>query len=317
MATNHYDMAGADPGTRGSSAPEVAQTSPKVRFDVARGLGYRSRRRQRQSVSNAVMKNKPHLWRDATALYDSMAPEYDAAFATGYRRAYDLLAGQYITSLLPSAPGVIVDAGCGTGRWVSRWLTLGHDVIGIERSPRMIAEQRRKDLGPRFQLLSESMVEAPIEPASVDMVVAMGSVHYTADPAAAMRRFVSWVKPGGYVCCYVDSLVALIVELLRIGETDEALLRLRTRRGVFRRDGQVAELHLYDAAGLTQLFLAAGLADVECHGLLITASSMGKERCSELMADDEGAFLSLERRLMAQAAMADAGKHIIASGRRP
>ncbi len=32
---------------------------------------------------------------------------------------------------------------------------------------------------------------------------------------------------------------------------------------------------------------------------------------------DEDAFLALERRLMADSAMADAGKHIIASGRRP
>jgi SAM-dependent methyltransferase len=262
------------------------------------------------------MKKKPHLWRDATALYDSMAPEYDAAFTSGYRRAYDLLAGEYITQMLPTAPGVILDAGCGTGRWASRWLALGHEVIGIERSPQMIAEQRLKNLGSRFRLIAEGMVEAQVEPGSVDMVVAMGSVHYTADPAAVMRRFVSWVKLGGYVCCYVDSLVALIIELLRIGQTEEALRRLRSRRGVFRRDDQVAELHLYDANGLMQLFRDAGLAEVECHGLLITASSWGKDRCSEAMAEDEDAFLSLERTLMAQAAMADAGKHIIASGRR-
>src|ERR1700679_2974152 len=97
-------------------------------------------------------------WTDSAALYDTMAQEYDSIFETpGYRRTYDLLAGEYIGGLLPPVPGVVVDAGCGTGRWASRWLALGHRVLGIEQSPQMIAELRQRNLGNNFRLIPHSM----------------------------------------------------------------------------------------------------------------------------------------------------------------
>jgi SAM-dependent methyltransferase len=257
-------------------------------------------------------------WTDSAALYDTMAQEYDSIFETpGYRRTYDLLAGEYIGGLLPPVPGVVVDAGCGTGRWASRWLALGHRVLGIEQSPQMIAELRQRNLGNNFRLIPHSMDTAEIEAGSADLVVAMGSMQYVADPGALLRRFARWVKPGGSVCIYTDSLMALVLELMRMGKPEEALLRLKTRRGVFSQGDTKAELHLFDRTAVEAMFASAGLIDVSCHGLLVTATAWEKARCTEAVLADEAVFLRLERRLMADPAMADAGKHIIASGRRP
>jgi SAM-dependent methyltransferase len=257
-------------------------------------------------------------WTDSAALYDTMAAHYDSIFAApGYRRAYDRLAGEYTASLLPKAPGIVVDAGCGTGRWAARWLGLGHRVIGIEQSPQMVARLHERDLGGRFHLIEQSMDEAEVESGSADLVVAMGSMQYVADPEAMLRRFTRWVKPSGHVCIYTDSLAALVLELMRIGKTEEALLRLKTRRGLFREGDTLAELHLFDRAALEALFVSAGLVEVRCHGLLVTASAWGKAHSTNAAQADEEGFLALERRLMADPAMADAGKHIIASGRRP
>jgi len=247
-----------------------------------------------------------------------MEPGYDALFEQpGYRRAYDLLAGEYIDRLLPSEPGVIVDAGCGTGRWARRWLARGHRVVGIEQSSEMIAQLPRKSPGADFHLIHHSMEDAEVEPASADLVVAMGSLHYVADPASVLRSFADWVRPGGQVCIYTDSLMALVLELIRMGRPEEALRRLETRRGVFRQGKAEAQLHLFDRTALEALFASAGLVDVSCHGLLVTASAWDKAGCAEQAIADEGAFLRLERRLMADPAMADAGKHIIVSARRP
>jgi SAM-dependent methyltransferase len=264
------------------------------------------------------MSGEPSPWVDSTPLYDTMAPDYDAIFeAPGYRRAYDQLAGEYIAGQLPGVAGLVVDAGCGTGRWAAKWLALGHRVIGIEQSPRMIAQLGQRGLGDDFRLITASMDEAEIAPGTIDLVVAMGSLHYLADPTAVLRRFTSWLKPGGRVCVYTDSLMALVLELIRMGKVEEALLRLETRRGVFRQGAVAAELHLYDSAALKSLFESAGLVDVGCHGLLVTASACEKTVCAAQAVADEAAFLSLERRLMADPTMADAGKHIIASGRKP
>ncbi len=264
------------------------------------------------------MTVSPGGWTSSTTLYDALAPDYDAFFAEpGYRRAYDQLAGEYVGRLLPRNPGTIVDAGYGTARWGRRWLDLGHRVIGIEQSPEMVAGLRRRNLGERFTLIAGNMEQAEIAPASADLVVALGSIQYVADPKAMLRRFAEWVRPGGHVCVYTDSLTALVLELLRMGKTDEALQRLQTRRGVFRQGDSAAELHLFDRAGLEALFAGAGLVDVSCHGLLVTASAWDKARSGAAALADEADFLALERRLMADPAMADAGKHIIVSGRRP
>ncbi len=264
------------------------------------------------------MSDKRLSWQESIGVYDTMAAGYDALFdAPGYRQSYDRLAGEYVARLLPAVPGLIVDAGCGTGRWSARWLAQGHQVIGIEQSPQMIAQLKQRNLGDRFRLIADSMEKADIAPGTVDIVIALGSLHYLKDPALAVRSFVRWLKPNGVVCVYTDSLMALVLELLRLGRPDEALLRLQTRRGIWHQGNTTAELHLYDSAALKNLFVSAGLVDFTCGGLLVTASAWDKARSAEAAIADEEGFLDLERRLLAEPAMADAGKHIIASGRKP
>ena len=144
-------------------------------------------------------------------------------------------------------------------------------------------------------------------PASADLVMALGSVQYAADPAAMIRRFAGWTRPGGSVCVYVDSLVSLVLELLREGRTAEALERLSTRRGVFGGGGVSATMHLYDSRSLEADFVAAGLVDVRCHGLTVGAGAIGRRAYATLVEADEAATLAMERRLSADPAMADTG----------
>src|SRR5215468_7076805 len=95
-------------------------------------------------------------WRDSAALYSAFAPHWDQCFdAANHRNAYELLAWEYVTGLLPPAPGLIVDVGCGTGRWAGRFLALGHRVIGIEHAPAMASAVRAKDFGADMRLIVE------------------------------------------------------------------------------------------------------------------------------------------------------------------
>ena len=257
-------------------------------------------------------------WRDSIALYNAFAADYDAAFATqNHRKAYDRLAWECVAALLPTAPGLIVDAGCGTGRWIGPLLALGHRVIGIEQAPDMVRALRAKQHGSGFQLIEAGMEDAQIAVGSADLVLAIGSVQYTRQPAAMIRRFATWARPGGAVCVMVDSLVALVLELLRLGKSAEAVERLGSGRGVFAFGGQRADLFLYDRSTLAAQFAAAGLGEIVCRGLLVSGSAWGSEGCSRAMDADEPGFLALERELSGFPVMADAGKHLFASGRRP
>jgi SAM-dependent methyltransferase len=256
-------------------------------------------------------------WRDSIALYNAFAADYDAAFEASHRQAYDRVAWDCVLRLLPTSPGVIVDAGCGTGRWIDRLLSLGHRVIGIEQAPEMASILQEKQYGPNFTLLTEDMETAHLDGGSADLVIAMGSLQYTKVPAGMVRRFAAWAKPGGSVCVLVDSLVALVLELIRAGKADESLARLRTRRGVFAVGDQQADVYLYDSQTLQSHFAAAGLTEISCHGMLVTSSAWGRDGCTEAMASDEAGFLDLERELASFPVMADAGKHLFVSGRRP
>src|SRR5579864_6536325 len=104
----------------------------------------------------AFSRREGRFLRSAIPLYDAMAGEYENGFYDPpHRKAYDLLAWEYVSSLIPQHPAVIVDAGCGAGRWVDRVLPLGHHVIGIESAPEMVKVLERKKYGPEFTLMAE------------------------------------------------------------------------------------------------------------------------------------------------------------------
>ena len=251
--------------------------------------------------------------RPSQALYSALAPSYREHFEVPHRRAYDMLAWERVLRMLPER-GPVIDAGCGVGRWVTRLLGLGYEVIGIEQAPGMIDQARRAGHGPGFTLIEGSIETADLPKEAAGMVLALGSLQYTADPAAALRRLAGWVRPGGTVVVLVDSLVALVIELLRDGRAEEAVERLRTRVGCWTVDGYGAEMHLLDAGRLRQAFKDAGLRDVEVVGLLPTAAPLGREGLRERLAQDWDGHLELERELSAHLVLADIGKQLLGTG---
>jgi len=248
-------------------------------------------------------------------LYTALAHRYCEHFESPHRRAYDAMAWDQVRHFLPGR-GPIVDAGCGVGRWAERLLALGYEVIGIEPAPGMIAELRRVDHGRAFRLIAEPMETVQLPDGSAGMVLALGSLQYSADPEAMVRRFAGWVRPGGPVMVLVDSLVALVIELLRDEKYDEAMQRLRTRIGVWVVEGQSAEMHLMDRERLRRAFQAAGLVDIQVTGLLATAAPLGPARLADRLERDWDAHLVIERELQAYPVLADIGKQLLATGRR-
>jgi SAM-dependent methyltransferase len=249
-------------------------------------------------------------------LYDALAPDYDAHFAAPHRRAYDDLAWELIGTLLPPQPGVIVDVGCGSGRWAARLVGLGHHVIGVEPSPVMAAAARRR-LGGRLELVQQPMEEVVLPAGCADLVLAMGSLQYADDPDLMLARLAGWVRPGGHVAVLVDSLVALAGELLAVGRQQEAFACLRTRQGRWVQEGLAADLHLFDAARLRRGLAAAQLQNPRVCGLLVGWSVLGRAAVLARLAAAAPAHLAWERRLASEPLMADLGKQLYGTGQVP
>jgi SAM-dependent methyltransferase len=252
--------------------------------------------------------------RDSDSLFDALAVDYDAHFAAPHRAAYDDLAWERVLTVLPEEAGVVVDAGCGAGRWAERLVAMGHRVIGIEQAPAMARAARERGLGKRFELYEASMEDVELD-VQADVVLAMGSLQYTRDPEAMVTRLADWTRSGGTVLVLVDSLAALVVELLRDGRTEEALLRLRSRMGVWRQGERSAELHLLNRTRLEAAFAAAGLRNTRSSGLLVGASAIGRDALVSALDHDRDRQMQLERQLAADPLLADLGKQLLVEGR--
>ena len=205
----------------------------------------------------------------------------------------------------------------GTGRLAARLVAAGHRVIGLEPSPAMADQADRRWMADRFELHRVGIDGANLPPRTADLVMAMGSVQFTEDPVAAIRRMASWVRPGGHLLVLCDSLTALVHELLRAGDLAQALERGRSRRGCWQRGELAVEHHLLDAARLREAFVWAGLVDVRLAGLLVTFTTLGRDEWLRAERDHHDQLLALERDLAAVPELADSGKQLLAIGRVP
>jgi ubiquinone/menaquinone biosynthesis C-methylase UbiE len=272
---------------------------------------------QQIHLSSSDSSVSPNLF-DSSALYDAIAPVYEEEYReTSYQRIYDLLAWQRAISCLPSHASTVIDAGCGTGRWASWLLDAGHRVIGVEQARSMVHQLQKRQLGDNFRLIAENMETVDLSEENADAVFAMSSLQFTADPAGQLRKFASWVRPGGYVAVYVDSLVARVLELLRQGQTEDAMLRLKTRTDVRRMRGERADVHLFDEKILRAYFEGAGLQSIQSYGLLASASAYGKEGCDERLREDEYTFIQSESALSSSPLFINLGKYVFMMGQRP
>ncbi len=252
--------------------------------------------------------------RGSEALYNSLAAGYDEHFAVAHRRAYDDLAWERVVALLPTEPTTVVDIGCGVGRWAERFIALGHEVIGIEPASEMAAQARKRLGGFAFQLHEGRIEDIDLPVASAGLVVAMGSLQYSHEPAAAIRKAARWLRPGGAMCVLVDSLVALVLELVAAGRGDEARERLATRRGVWAQGALCADLHLFDAASLSAAMSDTGLEQVCCRGLLVGSSAIGRKQLAARLDEQWEAQMGVEAVLSEHVVMADCGKQLLCTG---
>ena len=92
--------------------------------------------------------------------------------------------------------GLIVDAGCGTGKWPIYLGRAGYRCIGAEISDAACAAARAVE--PRLPLVRADTRRAPLKTGSADAVLSLGGVeHDEAGPAASLRELRRILKPGG------------------------------------------------------------------------------------------------------------------------
>lgn len=103
--------------------------------------------------------------------------------------------GEGVVELLaPQRGESIVDLGCGSGQLTARIAQSGARVIGIDRSPEMIAEARASfpDLDFRVADATAFQIETP-----ADAVFSNAVLHWIRNPSAAIACVARALRPGG------------------------------------------------------------------------------------------------------------------------
>jgi SAM-dependent methyltransferase len=147
-------------------------------------------------------------WEDRARLFAGEGQGLAAVCSYGmpelYNRVIDWCQWLALRRWLRVKPGsTVLDVGCGVGRWSRRLAARGAHVTGVDLSPTMIAEARRRAAAEglanrcRFEAQDLSELDAG---AKYDLVIGVTVLQHILDPAAlaaAVARMTAHLAPGG------------------------------------------------------------------------------------------------------------------------
>ena len=130
--------------------------------------------------------------------YARMAPEWDGL------RAGLAVEGLHVRLLGGVLRGRLdlVDAGTGTGALLPVLAPAAHRLLGVDRSPEMLAEAARRVRQhgwSNVQLLRADIAHLPLPDAAADAVCSALALHHAPRPEAVLAEFSRVVRPGGAV----------------------------------------------------------------------------------------------------------------------
>jgi len=98
---------------------------------------------------------------------------------------------------------LVLDAGCGMGRFsdvAARW---GATVVGVDLSGAVDAAQRNLGGRGNVHIAQADILQLPFADATFDAVFSIGVLHHTPDTREAFGRLTRLVKPGGRIAIWL------------------------------------------------------------------------------------------------------------------
>ncbi|MCI0689164.1 MAG: class I SAM-dependent methyltransferase [Sporichthyaceae bacterium] len=156
--------------------------------------------------------------------FERIADRYDVTRG-GEERGAAFAAG--IEPWLPDG-GPILEVGVGTGAVAATLHRNGHDIVGVDLSPAMLARAVDR-IGPRVAVADAHRL--PIASGSMAAAYLVWVLHVVADPGAVLAEVTRVLRPGGVfvailarpteVSVDVDRLLRAMAERLRGSPVDE------------------------------------------------------------------------------------------------
>lgn len=98
-------------------------------------------------------------------------------------------------------PGPALDAACGTGRHAARLVAHGHQVLGVDITPEMLARARQRV--PQARFVEGDLRELPAEEEEFDLVVCGLALAHLADLRSGVAELARVTAAGGRIAISV------------------------------------------------------------------------------------------------------------------
>lgn len=92
---------------------------------------------------------------------------------------------------------LVLDAGCGMGRYSAIALSLGAEVIALDMSESLIRVAERARTEPKLHPVEGDLLHPPFKKSVFDVAYSQGVLHHTADTRAAFAAVAALIKPRG------------------------------------------------------------------------------------------------------------------------
>ncbi|KOU63086.1 SAM-dependent methyltransferase [Streptomyces sp. WM4235] len=135
-----------------------------------------------------------------TAYWDAAAATFDDEPDHGMTDANTRAAwARLLGSVMPNNPVDVLDIGCGTGSVSLLLAQAGHRLTGVDLAPRMVEEASAKfqSAGLEGRFLVGDALRPPTGEQRFDVVLSRHLVWTLPDPEAALREWVTRLRPGG------------------------------------------------------------------------------------------------------------------------
>jgi SAM-dependent methyltransferase len=123
--------------------------------------------------------------------YRQQSASYDAEAGGGLFAVAEPVVAEYLSG---REPGVALDAACGTGRFAAFLARHGHQVIGVDSSPDMLAHARRRVPAGEFYLAA--LKQLPLPDDSVDVIVCALALVHVPRLQPVLAEFARVLRPG-------------------------------------------------------------------------------------------------------------------------
>jgi ubiquinone/menaquinone biosynthesis C-methylase UbiE len=142
----------------------------------------------------------PHVHDEIADYWNDYADAYDDAPDHGLgdlatREAWRVLLERW----LPARSSEVADLACGTGSLTALVAGLGHCVVGVDLAGNMVERARAKtvEFAEQVTITLGDVSHPPIQPASVDVILARHILWTLPDPQTALARWRLLLRPGG------------------------------------------------------------------------------------------------------------------------